>query len=98
MKYVITWQERANTSEEVQARSLEVFSRWAPDPGTNFLQFVSRIDSRGGFAVVETDDPKLVNRDMAIFGAFFEMSVFPVLDVQEGAAIAGEAFAFLQAG
>ena len=30
MKYVITWQERGNATEEVQARSLAVFSRWAP--------------------------------------------------------------------
>ena len=52
MKYVITWQERGNSTEEVQARSLAVFSRWSPDEGTTFLQFVSRIDGGGGFAVV----------------------------------------------
>lgn len=97
MKYVIAWEERENATEAVQARGLEVFGRWSPDPGVTFLQFVSRIDSRGGFAVVETDDPALIARDMAIFGAFFQMSVFPVLDVQEGAAIAGAAIAFLQA-
>ena len=38
MKYVITWQERGNATEEVQARSLAVFSRWSPDEGTTFLQ------------------------------------------------------------
>jgi hypothetical protein len=98
VKYVVAWQQRENVTEAVQARSLEVFSRWSPDEGTTFLQFVSRIDSQGGFAVVETDDATLIARDMAIFGAFFEMSVYPVLDVQEGASISAAAIAFLQSG
>jgi hypothetical protein len=41
------------------------------------------VDGRGGFAVVEADDPTLIARDMAIFSAYFEMSVYPVLNVQE---------------
>lgn len=95
---MVSWRQREGVTEAVQARSLEVFSRWSPDPGTTFLQFVSRIDGQGGFAVVETDDPSLIARDMAIFGAFFEMSVYPVLDVQEAAAISGAAIAFLRQG
>lgn len=94
MKYVVSWETRANASEDVQARSLQVFSRWSPAEGANFVQFVGRVDGRGGFAVVETDDPELIARDMAIFGPFFEMSVFPVLDVQESARIGGEAVDF----
>jgi len=96
MKYVITWQERGNSTEEIQARSLAVFSRWSPDEGTTFLQFVSRIDGGGGFAVVETDDPRLIARDMAIFGAFLDMGVYPVLDIQDGVAISASAITFLQ--
>ena len=56
MKYVVTWESRATASEELQARSLQVFSKWTPAEGTDFLQFVARVDGRGGFAVVETDD------------------------------------------
>jgi len=94
MKYVVAWEGRGNASEEVQARSLEVFGKWSPAPGTNFVQFVGRVDGRGGFAVVETEDVTLIARDMAIFSAFFEMSVFPVLDIQETAQIGGEAVEF----
>ena len=97
MKYVIAWEPWPNASEDVQARSLEVFSKWAPAEGNNFLQFVGRVDGRGGFAVVETDDVTLIARDMAIFGAFLEMSVYPVVDIQESAQIAGEAVEFRQA-
>ena len=94
MKYVVAWEVRANASEEVQARSLHVFSKWSPGEGTDFLQFVGRVDGRGGFAVVETEDVALLARDMAIFSAFFDMSVYPVLDIQESARIGGEAVGF----
>ena len=94
MKYVIAWEPWPNASEDVLARSLEVFSKWAPAEGSDFLQFLGRVDGRGGFAVVETDDVTLIARDMAIFGAFLEMSVYPVVDIQESARIAGEAVEF----
>ena len=94
MKYVVTWETRANASEDVQARALEVFGKWAPAEGTNFLQFVGRVDGRGGFAVVETDDVTLIARDTAIFDVFYDMSVYPVLDIQDSARIAGEAVEF----
>jgi hypothetical protein len=77
MEHVITWQERGSTTEEVQARSLVVFSRWSPDEGTTFLQCVPRIDGGGGSTVVEAEDPTLIARDRANFGANFEMGVPP---------------------
>jgi hypothetical protein len=96
MKYVVSWETRANASEEDQARSLQVFGKWSPAEGTNFVQFLGRVDGRGGFAVVETDDVTLIARDMAVFGAFFDMSVYPVLDVQQTAQIVGHAIQFRQ--
>jgi hypothetical protein len=93
MKYVVAWEARV-ASEEIQARSLQVFSKWAPSEGTTFVQFVGRVDGGGGFAVVETDDITLVARDMAIFSAFFEMSVYPVLDIQQSAQIGAAAVEF----
>lgn len=62
MKYVVSWQPRSNMTEEMQARSLQVFGKWSPAEGANFLQFLGRIDGPGGFAVVETDDPALLAR------------------------------------
>lgn len=96
MKYVVAWEVRANATEELQARSLQVFSKWSPDQQANFTEFVGRIDGRGGFAVVESDDPRTVARDMALFAPFFEFSVYPVLDIGEASQIAGEAVATRQ--
>ena len=97
MKYVISWQPRSNMTEEMQARSLQVFSKWSPAEGTNYLQFLGRIDGPGGFAVVETDDPALLAGITAIFSAFFDMTIYPVLDIEEAARAGAEAIEFRQA-
>jgi hypothetical protein len=97
MKYVVTWEARQTASEESQARGLQVFSKWAPSEGATFLQFLGRVDGRGGYAVVETDDPSLVAKDAAIFGAFFDMSVHPVMEITDTAMIAAEAVEFRRA-
>jgi Domain of unknown function (DUF3303) len=94
MKYVLTWELRPNYSEDQDERSLEVFGRWSPAEGANFLEFVARVDGRGGFAVVETEDVTLIARDVAIFTAFFDFNVYPVIDVRESAQIAGDAVEF----
>ncbi len=94
MKYVIAWEFRENTSEETQVRGFEVFGKWSPAEGSDFLQFLDRIDGRGGFAVVETEDPTSIARDTAIFSPFLNFNVYPVLDSQEGTRIANEAIEF----
>ena len=94
MKYVLAWEPRPNASEETLERALQVFGKWSPAEGNSFLQFLDRIDGRGGFAVVETEDPTLIARDTAIFGAFLEFSVYPVLDSEEGTRILNEAVEF----
>jgi hypothetical protein len=94
MKYVVQWEQRQNASEEVQARSLQVLSKWTPSPNATFREFLGRVDGRGGFAVIETDDVTTIARDMAIFGAFFATSVYPVLELQESAKLVGDAIEF----
>jgi hypothetical protein len=95
MKYLISWVARpGNVTEESQARGLQVFSKWAPSPDVTFEQFLGRVDSQGGYAVVSTEDPQAMARDMAIFSAWFEMGVVPVLDITESTAAAIEAVEF----
>lgn len=94
MKYVVQWETRETASEETQARGLQVFSKWQPSEKAEFQQFLGRVDGRGGFAVVETDDVETIARDMSIFSAFFNMSVYPVLEIQDTARIGGDALEF----
>ena len=81
-------------TEEGEARSLQVFSKWVPSDSVTFEQFLGRVDAQGGYAVVSTDDPAAISRDMAIFGTWFEMSVVPVLEIAESTAQATDAVEF----
>ena len=95
MKYVISWLAKPNMGEAEAARSLQVFSKWAPSEKVTFEQFLGRADAKGGFAVVTTDDVNAIAHDMAIFGTWFEMDVVPVIEVGDLAAISGEALEFM---
>ncbi len=95
MKYVVSWEIRPAVTEESAARSLEVFGKWSPSEGTDFKEFVSRVDGRGGFAVVEVDDPALIAKDVAPFGAWFDFTVYPVLEIGDATAIQLGAVEFL---
>ena len=95
MKYVITWVAKPNMGEAEAARSLQVFSKWVPSEKVTFEQFLGRVDAKGGFAVVTTDDVNAMTRDMAIFGTWFDMQVIPVIEVGDLAAISGDALGFM---
>ncbi len=87
MKYVISWEIRANATEETRVRALQVFGKWTPSEAATFKEFVERVDGQGGYAVVETDDPATILRDTALFSPFFDFSVHPVLEIADGTAI-----------
>lgn len=86
MKYVISWTEKPGMTLEDGNNGLKVFSKWAPDPSVTFHQFVQRVDGRGGFAVVETDNPAALLRDAMTFGLWFEFETCPVMDMLEASA------------
>ncbi len=76
MKYVISFTPRVGGSpadiEVAEKRSMDVFSKWTPPAGVTFHQFLSRLDTGGGYAVVESDDPKLVAEGPAKFAPWFD--------------------------
>jgi hypothetical protein len=98
MKFVITWTPRSGGSAaEIDAavpRVLALLSKWSPHSGETIHQFVTRADGNGGFAVVETDNLAGLALDNAKFSPYLDFSVYPVLDVQEGAALLAEAAEF----
>lgn len=92
MQYVVSWKNRdSGSAESDAARSLAVFSKWTPSPGSTMHHFVQRVDGEGGFVFVETDDPADILRDVSKFTPWIKYEVFPVLDMAEGAAIGAEA-------
>src|SRR3954453_21432343 len=83
MKYVVTWDNRPSVTEETVARSLQVFGKWTP--ASTFHEFLGRVDGRGGFAVVSTDDPATLAKDIAPFSGFFDFDVHPVQEIADTA-------------
>ena len=95
MKYLVSWTARADVSFDDARKSLEVFSKWSPAEGATFSEFLSRLDGRGGYAVVTTDDPTSVLRDASIFSAWFDFDVTPVSDILEAVQAQQAALDFL---
>ena len=88
MKYVLEWTARHSGSAKDNLaslkRSLELLSKWTPSMTVH--QFVSRVDSSGGFVVGETDDPVELAKDCAIFSPYVEFAIHPVIDIEQGSA------------
>jgi Protein of unknown function (DUF3303) len=87
-----TW-EFTDTSEEATQRNLAFFSQWKPPDGFEFKGFWGFADGSGGVAIVETDSAATIAKATAPFTPWLRFSTTPILPVEEGAAIAGEAAA-----
>jgi hypothetical protein len=87
MKYVVSWTTRltgsAAENEAATRRGLALFSKWQPPASTTFHQFVGRLDGRGGFSVVETDNPADLLDASSKFGPTVDYEIFPVVDIAE---------------
>ena len=97
-QYVVRWVARQGGSAiEAEAdtkRGLQLFSKWSPPPDANFKVFVATLDGRGGYAVVETDNPASLAEGPAKFGTLFDFTITPVIDITEAVAIGAEAIEF----
>ena len=97
-QYLVSWIARpggsAAESEAAVKRGLQLFSKWSPPEGSTFKAFLGRLDGRGGYALVETDNPALVAEGPAKFGTLFDFTVEPVLDIMDTVAITNEGIEF----
>jgi hypothetical protein len=101
MKYLVSWTVRAGASaadnEATVSRVLDVYSKWAPPSDATFHQFLGRLDARGGYAIVETDNPESVAEGPAKFGPYFDFEVVPVNDITENIRLLTEGIEFRRA-
>jgi hypothetical protein len=92
MLFHLTW-EFADNSEEGQARTLELFSKWQPGPG-QFQGFYGFADGTGGVALVEAASAADLARTVAPWTPWLEFDARVILPIQEAAQISGEAAAW----
>ncbi len=92
MKYMIHYSTRQigmNFEENLESSNAltAVFAQWQPEEGMNVLAFVHALDGNKGYMLCETDDAKLVTAFVTKFSAWNDVSVVPVLDIQESVSI-----------
>jgi hypothetical protein len=96
--FVVSWTSRpgasASDNEAAADRVLEVFSKWSAPSDQTFHQFLGRLDGRGGFAVVETDNPDSLGDAPAKFGPYLDFEIIPVNDITTTTRLLGEAAEF----
>jgi hypothetical protein len=98
MKFLVTWTARsggsAAESEADTKRGMQMFSKWSPPAGSTIHEFLARLDGRGGYSVVETDDPAALAEAPAKFGVFDDFEIIPVMDIADSIPIAQEGIEF----
>ena len=92
MLFLITW-DFADNTEEGQAKTLSLFSKWQPGPAV-FQGFYGFADGGGGVAIVEAADASTLARTTAPWTPWLTFETRPILPVQESAAIGAEAIAW----
>lgn len=91
MKYLMSWTYRMDGSvrdnEASVQRALDLFAKWSPSQTATIHQFVQRLDSAGGFAVVESENPADLAEATAKFSTIADYILYPVIDIDESVAI-----------
>lgn len=95
MKYMSVYSIRQNSTTFDQHTNgtealVKAFSKWKPDDGLKILSFVSKLDGKSGFILMETDDPKLVASFASKFLPWSDSEIHPVIEVGEAVQV-GEA-------
>ncbi len=97
MKYVLTWWERPLGSvadyEQAQKRLIALFEKWTMPESIKIHQYLVRVGSFSGYAVVETDSLADIQKLTTAF-ASLECRVEPVLDVMDAVAAEVEAISW----
>ena len=77
---------------------LTAFSKWKPEDekGLTILAFVSSLTGRGGYILIETNDPKAITIFAAKYNYWNDVNITPVIDIGESVPIAASSLAWAQ--
>lgn len=77
---------------------LTAFSKWKPEEekGLSILAFVANLAGRGGYILVETNDPKIITTFVSKYNFWNDVNVVPVLDIGESVPINASSLAWAQ--
>lgn len=96
MLFSLSWQF-TDQSEPGERRTLALFEKWAPPEGWEFKGFYGYADGSGGTAIIEVDSAQTLARGTAVWTPWLTFEAQAIVDIQESAAISGEAAAWRDA-
>ena len=83
MLFVVVYKPRENWSEELQQRTLQLFTQWQPPAGLEFKAHYAHADGSGGVAVVAVSDAAALVEGIEPFSASFAFDATPVVEMAE---------------
>ncbi len=97
-KYLLTWKTRDSGSAQQihdDGKSLlEAFAKWQIPADQKWSEFMSRIDGKGGAAVIETDNQAGLMDGTSKFSTWLEFDVVPMVDIMDGIVMIGKGAEF----
>src|SRR5215510_10305655 len=88
MKYMVVFEYPHKPADVYDTNlAFKVFDSMPNLPEVKFEGYFGRVDGHGGFVLIETDAPSSLLRIALRFQPFFEYYIYPVLDIQEFAAV-----------
>jgi Protein of unknown function (DUF3303) len=102
VKYVLEYKIRtAGLSHDQNFASQEAlinaFSKWKPEEGLTVHAFVGNVAGTGGYVLVETAEPGVVQSFVSKFTYWNDIEVVPVVDIAEAVTTATESLAWARA-
>lgn len=87
MLFAVSYQVRANATEESQSRALRLFTNWTPPEAYTFKAHYANADGTGGLALVETDSAAAALEVHGAWGAFFDFKLVPIVEIDQAVQI-----------
>lgn len=87
MLFAVSYQVRANATEESQSRALRLFANWKPPETYTFKAHYANADGSGGLALVETDSAAAALQVHGAWTPYFEFKLVPVVEMDQAVQI-----------
>jgi hypothetical protein len=87
MLFAVSYQVRANATEESQSRALRLFAEWTPPEAYTFKAHYANADGTGGLALVETDSAAAALKVHGAWAPFFDFKLVPIVEIDQAVQI-----------
>jgi hypothetical protein len=94
-KFVVSWTFReggsAQQTHEDGKRLLDAFAKWSPPADETFHEFLARLDGRGGYAIISTDNVEGLAEAVALFTPWLDYDITPVMEIADSVTLVAAA-------